>query len=818
MAGSQFNIARTAQIVLRRALTAPESAKLGAASTLSDVIIGLLALEPASGLSEADKIARAYDAVFDRYDPDPPNDTAFWQRTIALQNNAMPDLIKTFAQIRDDKYRDNACAHPVSTEELLRVAATATGDLLVFAVGDNHRLYLFRKESNGLWSQSDLSSAIPKPRNGHVQSFDLYQGTDGLVTIAVAVQPRRGSNASTVYVGAGLSPDQSAASWKATIAAMPAASGGPAGIVVSNVSLLIAGLSAPRVTIGGTVAGSMDIYSFDSQANREPWVKTRLPEDSQAIREFQIGILGRLGVWTLYNDGPSTDLTFTAEPDQYSKTINLSYTGLPANLLNFMVADVAPDHTVEVYVGGDGVVIYGDRSDADPDTVAKGVGLRLLSVRRDGDVGEVLYVDVQGAVSLATRSPAGGWTTRALLPALDGQVALAPPTKEGLRRFVLISNAGTLEEVVVALDGSANRSEIIQRAVWEEQPLMASELEKAMADATPVFYLDHAEKYPASPVEFFLKVVGLWDEVAGQWTLPPGSVWDDGSHDMNPKAMVLGPRSPSSNPIRDCDFNLKVPDESLAAVNKGQMDQAPFYVHAKFRPADNITELVFWGFYPYNGPGTLKLDVAGSAGYSSLDPLGVHQGDWEHFTIAVDNDSLKPVQVYLSAHDGGDWFDFDSTEIDKSTGRHILYASRNGHAAYAAAGDNPFHGAEGTAAGATVWSFALVNICSKGAPLEGWKSGRTVLISAPCLGPEAPAEPLWLQFPWRWGRYKAVTPSDMAGVISHVAGPVVNGLPFAGDIEHKIGEAVINANLLGDEGVSDGPQAIKYKDNWFSAE
>lgn len=815
---SEPTIARAAQIILRRAPNATEYTTLVTSADQSALITALLAMEPAKSLDQEARVARAFDAVFDRYDPEPAADMAFWNRLVVMQDATMADLLARFISIRDAGYRDNPCARPVSADCLVRTAADAAGRLLVFALGANKRLYLFRQAASSGWSQIDLSCAIPGAQHGHVQAFDLAQSDDGHLSLAVAVKPRRGTEVSTVSVAAGLVADQSDAGWTVAVAAMTVASGGPAGIAVSNISLCPAGPGALLAVVGGVVAGSMDTYSFDLASPHEIWVKTRLPEDSQSVRQFALGKRGRPGVWVLYQDGQTMALTFTTQPDQYGKTINLSYTNLPANAAQFMVASLESNAAVDIFVAGDGIVVYAANSHEVPDSVASGTALRLLSVRRDRDTGIVQYSDAQGVIYSATRSSAGQWSSRPLFPAFDGRLIMAPPTADGHERFALIAPSGVLEVIEVSSEGVLQRTEIPQRAVWEEQPLTSAELHTAMGAAAPLFVLDPKEQYLPAPVAFFLRSVGLWNEPTGSWTVEPGKLWDEKTADMARAGMVLAPRTAADNSIRDCDYNLRVTEAALPTLSKGQIADAPLYVHAKFRPADNVTEFVFWVFYAFNGPGTLRLELAGDTSYKNLNPLGIHQGDWEHFTIEVDNDSLKPLRVYLSAHDGGAWQDHATLELDNPTGRRILYGSRNGHAAYSIAGDNPFHGASGEVAGKTVWSFALVNICGRGPTIEVWQPGRTVLISATCLGSDAPIEPLWLQFPWRWGRYEKFTANDIGGVVHNVLGPVVGSLPFAAAIEAAVGKAVIAANVLGGEGYAAGPGAIKYKDNWFSSE
>lgn len=813
MTSTNDRIARAARIVLRRALTAEEAAGIGDSADFKTLLPRLFALAPASALDEGDKAARAYDAVIDRYDPEPASTAQHWRDLLALGNQSLPGLIGLFEDIVTSGYVHDAAAAPVVGGQPIRTVAGADGSLVILATGANHRLNLFLPDGAG-WTQHDLSAAIAAPVDGHVTAFDLHQDAAGAIALVIAVAPRRGAPAATVYVATGWSNAMDAAGWSAAVAAMKPAGGVPAGLAISDLRLAPTPNGGISILAAGTAAGAMNSFQADLAHPDAAWTQIRIPEDATAVHDYMLSPSGRSGLFTLYDIGSTTALTFTAAPDRYGKTINISYTEMPARAVAFAISTNGTATLPTVYVAGDALVCYAQGTHATPATIASGPIGAILAA----DGASVRYADADGAVWRAERQPDATWQTVKVIDAIgSGTMIVAPRTQDGGERFLTLAADGVLSQAVIKADGSRTDSEVPQHAVWAEEPLSADRMKQAVTAAAPLIRFHETEAYLPSPVDLFLRKVGLWNEVAGSWTMPPGTLWDDQTHDLAAAAMVFGPRSAPGAANRDCDFNLRIDDPDLAALQPGDLSTAPLYVHAKFKPADNVTHLVFWLFYPYNGPGTLKLDALGSTQYSSLDPLGVHEGDWEHFTVEVDNDTLAPTKLYLSAHDSGGWNDIAALDKDSSSGRHVVYISRNGHAAYTTTGDNFSHERSGTAAGATVWSFALVNQCGQGASLPAWNDGRTVLISAPALGANQPAEPGWLRFPWRWGRYRPVTGADMGRVIDSVLGPV-SAAPFGSEVEQAIGQAIVDASLLGDVGSADGPEAIKYKPNWFGAE
>lgn len=201
-------------------------------------------------------------------------------------------------------------------------------------------------------------------------------------------------------------------------------------------------------------------------------------------------------------------------------------------------------------------------------------------------------------------------------------------------------------------------SEPSMGAAWNDNyvgvlPVMEPDcemLEKRILEYAPVFHLTNIESYLPTSAEEFIR---------------------------------------SSKPTRDFENKpgLKLNGDS-DAIRGGNLEKAKVYVNAKVH--GGYTEIQYWLLYAYNGPGTSYLKrppllIDGETTYQSLgdrsmDPLGVHEGDWEHVAVRIANGSGAILKVYLAQHDGGRWIDADKVMKDK---RIHIYISCNGHASYA---------------------------------------------------------------------------------------------------------------------------------------
>ncbi|CAH2038974.1 unnamed protein product, partial [Thlaspi arvense] len=80
-------------------------------------------------------------------------------------------------------------------------------------------------------------------------------------------------------------------------------------------------------------------------------------------------------------------------------------------------------------------------------------------------------------------------------------------------------------------------------------------------------------------------------------------------------------------------IDLPCDDQQRSFVKRGNLESSKLYIHIKPALGGTFTDLVFWIFYPFNGPATLKLGFVDV----SLISIGQHVCDWEHFTLRISN-------------------------------------------------------------------------------------------------------------------------------------------------------------------------------------
>ncbi len=833
--------ARIGRILLRQEPTAAQvetwAAKIAAATDAdhlgkedAGLIVELVQSKEFAATSRgaAYDVGRACDAVMDRYDESLPVDTAHFLALMQYDTTIdLAKLVDKFCRMRASGYRYDPCASPVDPARGMRLARDADGSPLMFTVGTNGHLHLFTRRGTpgGAWTQIDLSDLLPAPAHGKVLGFDLRQDASGAIALVLALGPRAGQAASVLYAGLGLSNALDPAGWQAAMGKLRVVPGAPDKTVVSNVTLgPDDGAGAPQLLIGAAVQGVTDDFVLDLGDDAAQWRRLRLPEDGRTVRQLAPGAYVMPGLWVLYDIGPVTDLTFTSFPDAFGKTINLSYTQLPAHAACFAVQPgTANPEKPDVFVGGDGLVAY--RSGIEhPESIlspAAAPGITYLKVQRLGDAEHVWFVDHTGTLGYVRKAGSAWQPPVALAAGVGGMEFIGPPGSDTVG-LAVITPTRTLE--LRSRSGAAaswTTTVVPVPAVWEEVPLTASEMAGAISEGAPVLYFDKSELYQLSTVDYYLRKVGLWSDVTQSWQYGPGALWNDSARDL-PASCISAPLARSATANTD-DYYLKVPDSEYTRTSDdghpygdliaGHPQDAPLYVHAKFNPAANATDIVLWLFFPYNGAGTILLEALGESARKSAWPIGIHEGDWEHVMLRVDNDTKKMVSVYLSQHDSGAFVDRAALERDPASGHSVLYASRNGHAVYQQAGDNLSHKTH-----AQAYHVALVNRCSQGPRFNAYEPGRTQLVSASFLGAQAPVEPQWLQLPWRWGRVHKFSGAEVAQVVETVLGGALGTALKKLGVTTLIGDLLVSKDVLGDEGSTGGPGAPKFKDNWFEGE
>ena len=104
----------------------------------------------------------------------------------------------------------------------------------------------------------------------------------------------------------------------------------------------------------------------------------------------------------------------------------------------------------------------------------------------------------------------------------------------------------------------------------------------------------------------------------------------------------------------------------------------------------NVTDIIYWMFYPYNNGKRVCIGVYVSrigclGGYSTF---GNHVGDWENVTLRfVDG---TPQLISLSQHDGGQTFPYGGKDVVLVGEHPVVYAAQGSHGLYADAGRHTY--------------------------------------------------------------------------------------------------------------------------------
>ena len=293
-------------------------------------------------------------------------------------------------------------------------------------------------------------------------------------------------------------------------------------------------------------------------------------------------------------------------------------------------------------------------------------------------------------------------------------------------------------------------------------PLSKTTMLKAIRANAPKLYFHPKEKYLISSVEHFLRY---------------------------------------AKKLKGGAFKLRKRDKRSMS---GQLRGAKAYVHVKIGPTKS--DIQYWFFYPYNGPGTLYLKRLGllgrykSLGDKLLTPCGQHEGDWEHLTVTIYNNSGKVKSVYLSQHSSGKRYSGSKLKKIYHGGRMKVYASLNGHAIHASAERHYYKTVK-----AGVIEGRLVD------NTEGAKKGKTFdsktkfrIIAVSRMKKDANTRygiktPSWFKYKGRWGR--VYTHKIPGGKFGKIAKPILKKIGVYDECNKESGPSPpwTKSNWLGRE-------------------
>ncbi|MBO9558688.1 MAG: Vps62-related protein [Caulobacter sp.] len=440
-----------------------------------------------------------------------------------------------------------------------------------------------------------------------------------------------------------------------------------------------------------------------------------------------------------------------------------------------------PYETFDLVTNPDGTVSFGS-------TAFPGVFLRL-----DG-AGVTKPVGPGGGVANA-QFTAGPYEKFRLVPNADGTQSIASTAFPGV--YLRLDGQGVTHPVGPG-GGVVNGQFGI--GPWEKfniaevsKGLTADELKQAIQTYAPILHLHPRELYKMCSVEAFLQHAKLHDSKTGT--------------DINhPSASQL-----PTGPKEDGRYWLILED----AFKGGDMSTAKAYVHAYWKPGLSYTDLQFWFFYAYNGPGTahingLVFDTIVHSGDPDLSPMGEHYGDWECCMVRIDNQEKTLIGAWLSQHSSGQMFGFNDLSQFQRTNKQInVYSSRNGHAVYAGVGSNYSEHRKYPSSGIPAGlEFFLRNDTADGGDSLDCAQ-KYEIIAADWLGV---TEPPWVNYPYRWGPEGATThlnPSTVADILYAALGWL--GTVVAGPIVQVVAGYILSIFVTDDV---NGPEGPKTKSTW----
>jgi Vacuolar protein sorting-associated protein 62/Glucodextranase, domain B len=174
-----------------------------------------------------------------------------------------------------------------------------------------------------------------------------------------------------------------------------------------------------------------------------------------------------------------------------------------------------------------------------------------------------------------------------------------------------------------------------------------------------------------------------------------------------------------------------------------------------------FTELQFWLYYPFNGPGRVKICF--NSYLCSDDQMvanGRHYSDWEHVTLRILNSTKELVGVFGSHHGAGYWFlqrDFANPDsgnpLSFSDTHPWLYVAKYSHAHYPTLGVHYY-----LRVYQVKWLFGtrsadLFDETGTGQFYRVYQPSSYEVVSSALPGYPV-SEPDWVQFQGLWGQYE----------------------------------------------------------------
>ena len=268
--------------------------------------------------------------------------------------------------------------------------------------------------------------------------------------------------------------------------------------------------------------------------------------------------------------------------------------------------------------------------------------------------------------------------------------------------------------------------------------------EEAFFMDDPVWVLDNNMTLHWALVPFESDVDLFVEQFPGEMPTTAATLMDDTNYILN----NIKPSEPYNGSVF-----FKIWLESPTPLLFGDQTRAKAYIRVV--PWNTyFTEIQFWFFYSFNGPGRVEVCASGEAcEYIQFDQVGRHYGDWENVSLVFLNSTKKLVSVYLSAHSFGWWIDDDyfGTGLAFNGDHPIVFSAKFSHANYSSPGYHDYQRVFEKSYGVGTASGDLYDLTGAGYLFRTYLQGNYQLISSVTYPVK---EPAWAQFPGRWGKYE----------------------------------------------------------------
>lgn len=227
----------------------------------------------------------------------------------------------------------------------------------------------------------------------------------------------------------------------------------------------------------------------------------------------------------------------------------------------------------------------------------------------------------------------------------------------------------------------------------------------------------------------------------------------------------------------------------LLQVLPGDYNRAKPLVHVRLRD-HAFTEIQYWLWYPFNGPGRAHVIVSALGievfdDYYQLDEVGRHYGDWENVTLTFLTKTKELKYVEMSRHSTSQLFARYQAwygGLGFSDTHPIFYVAKYSHAHYPLPGYVEYlYDVKYPGPGIVVKTYPYDQCDALGEYFPS--EGRCDVIAAHYPGYQI-IEPDWLKFDKPWGQYihskdifdYGVYVYDQKEVSSGIRGPATKGL------------------------------------------